>query len=393
MKKRMLSILLSLVLIASLFTFTACGSDSGSSSDGDTIKIGAFGPYSGDTAMYGEATKNGIELAIDQINNDGGVNGKKIELVSYDTKGDTTEAVSAYNRLVNEDNVVAIIGGVLSGESLAVKDAAKEDNIPILAPTATADEITLDAPNSFRICFLDEYQGNAAARFAKNDLNTTNAAMIVKKGDAYSEGLGKAFSETYTSEGGTIVDTEYYSKDDKDYSAQLTKIKDAGVEVVYIPDYYNTVGPILQKAKEMGITAKFVGGDGWDSVQKDYADAAQGDYFANHYAADNQAEVVQSFLSAYKQAYNDTPNSFAALGYDAANTMAEAIKNANSTDAQAIIDALNKVQVNGVTGSFTFDENGNPKGKEISIIQIDNGNLKYVTSELGDKSDNEVING
>lgn len=391
MKKRFMGILMSAILVLSLFTFTACGS-SDSSSD-DTIKIGAFGPYSGDTAMYGEAAKNGIQLAADEINENGGIDGKKIEIISYDTKGDTTEAVSAYNRLVNEDGVVAIVGGVLSGESLAVKDAAKEDNMPMVAPTATADEVTTDAPNSFRICFLDEYQGIAAARYATSSdgINGKTAAMMVSKGDAYSEGLAAAFKETFEALGGSVVDTENYASTDKDYSAQLTKIKSAGVDVVYLPDYYNVVGPILQKAQEMGITAKFIGGDGWDSVQKDYADAAAGNYFTNHYAADNQAEIVQSFLSAYQSAYNDTPNSFAALGYDALNAVAEAITNAGSTERQDIIDALGSLEVNGVTGSFTFDENGNPKGKEISIIQVDNGELKYVTSEEGDKVDNEVI--
>ncbi len=388
MKKRITSILISAILIASLFTFTGCGSSSG-----DTIKIGTLGPYSGDTAMYGEAAKNGIQLAVDQVNNDGGINGKQVELVSYDTKGDTTEAVSAYKRLVNEDSVVGIVGPVLSGEALAIKDAATEDNIPMVTPTATAAEVTLDAPNSFRVCFLDEYQGNAAAKYAKSaeGLNATNAAMIVSKGNAYSEGLAEAFKTTFESLGGTIVDTENYASTDTDYSAQLTKIKSSGAEVIYVPDYYNTAGPILQKAKEMGITAKFIGGDGWDSIQKDYAEAAEGDYFTNHYAADNQDEVVQSFLSAYKDAYNETPNSFAALGYDAAMTMMDAIKNGSSTEKQDIIDQLAKIEVNGVTGSFTFDENGDPKGKEISIIQVSNGELKYVTSENGDKTDNEVI--
>lgn len=389
MKKRFIGILISAILVASVFTLSGCGS----SSSGDTIKIGTLGPYSGDTAMYGEAAKKGIQLAVDQVNNDGGINGKQVELVSYDTKGDTTEAVSAYNRLVNEDEVAAIAGPVLSGEALAVKDAAKEDNIPMVTPTATAAEVTQDAPNSFRVCFLDEYQGNAAAKYAASadGLNAKTAAMIVSKGNSYSEGLAAAFKTTFEAQGGTVVDTENYADSDTDFSAQLTKVKDSGAEVVYIPDYYNTAGPMLQKAKEMGLTAKFMGGDGWDSIQKDYADAADGDYFTNHYAADNQAEVVQSFLSAYKNAYNETPNSFAALGYDAAMTVMDAIKNADSTDHQKIIDALKDINVNGVTGSFTFDENGNPKGKEISIIQVNGGELKYVTSENGDKADNEVI--
>lgn len=382
MKKKISAIILAAVLIASVFAFTGCGSKS---SSGDTIKIGALGPYSGDTAMYGTAAKNGIELAVEEINKDGGILGKQVELITYDTKGDTTEAVSAYNRLVNEDHVVAIVGPVLSGEALAIKDAAKEDNIPIITPTGTAAEITKDAANSYRICFLDEYQGTAAAKFAAmstadGGLGATTAAVIVSKGNAYSEGLAKSFTDTFKSAGGSIVASETYADGDTDFSAQLTKIKNANPQVVYVPDYYNVAGPLLKKAKEMGIKATFIGGDGWDSIQKDYSEAATGDYFTNHYAADKQDELVQNFLKAYKEKYNETPNSFAALGYDGMETLATAIESAGSTDADAIIKALNKEEVKGVTGTFTFDENGNPKGKDISIIQVTGDGLKYVTS-------------
>lgn len=325
MKKKLLVFFLTAILAVTTIGLTGCGNDSSGSSD--TIKIGTLGPYSGETAMYGTAAKNGIELAANEINDNGGIDGKKIEIISYDTKGDTTEAVSAYNRLVNEDNVVGIVGPVLSGEALAIKDAAKAENEPIVAPTATAAEVTQGADNSFRICFLDEYQGNAAAKYVTdkaNGLGKTKAAIIVSKGSAYSEGLAKEFDRVVKENGGQVVATESYASGDTDFSAQLTKIKDSGAEVVYVPDYYNVAGPMLKKAKEMGINATFIGGDGWDSIQKDYAEAAEAEYFTNHYAADNQNEVVQNFLTAYKEKYNETPNSFAALGYDGLNCMANA---------------------------------------------------------------------
>lgn len=369
------------MLCASVFAFAGCG---GGSDSGDTIKIGTLGPYSGDTASYGNATKAGIELAVEEINEAGGVSGKQVELISYDTKGDATEAVNAYNRLRDSDGVVAIVGPVLSGEALAIKDLAKSDNMPILSPTATADDVTLDADNSFRVCYLDAYQGIAGANYVVDTMGAKTAAVLVCKGNAYSEGLASAFQTKFEAKGGKVLGTESYSDKDNDYSAQLTKIKELNAEVVYVPDYYSTVGPILQKAKEMGITAKFVGGDGWDSVQEEYAEAAEGQYFANHYAADSPKESVQKFITAYKDKNGKAANSFAALAYDAMNCMAEAVNTAGTTEKADIITALKGITYDGVTGKFSFDENGNPKGKEITIIQIEGGQLKFVTTVAGE---------
>lgn len=385
MRKRVFGILMAAVLCVAMLA----GCSGGGSGSEDTIKIGTMGPYSGDTAMYGEPARKGIELAVEEINDNGGLDGKKVELVSYDTKGDPTEAVNAYNRLRDQDGVVAIVGPVLSGEALAIKEMATSDNMPILTPSGTADDVTLDAPNSFRVCYLDEYQGNAGANFAsgtgEGELGAKTAAILMQKGDAYSEGLAKAFTSTFEANGGKVVGTESYGKNDSDFSAQLTKLKDLNPEVIYLPDYYNKVGPIMQKAKDIGITAKFVGCDGWDSVQVDYADAAQGSYFANHYAANDPSETVQNFITAFKDKNGEAANSFAALGFDGMNIMAQAITEAGSTDKQAVIDAIQSMSFSGVTGDFTFDENGNPKGKNISIIQVDSGELKFVTTVKGDK--------
>ncbi|NLN96801.1 MAG: ABC transporter substrate-binding protein [Eubacteriaceae bacterium] len=386
MKKRLA---LMLVLIMVMMTLAACGGGSDDSSDqaadsGDVIKIGATGPYTGETAMYGVACKEGMELAEKEINENGGVNGKKIKIVFYDTKGDTTETVNAYNRLRDQDEVVAFIGSVLTGESNAIKDLIKQDNMPTIAPTATGNDVTEGVPNFFRVCYYDNYQGGAAANYASKEapegLGAKSAAMLVSKGNTYSEGLAGAFKETFEKNGGEVVIEESYAKADKDFSAQLTKIKEANPDVIYIPDYYSTVGVILQKAKDMGMDIPCLGGDGWDSIQEEYADVAQGYVFTNHYAADSPNENVKKFTENYNEAYGKAPASFSALGYDAVYAMANAIIEAGSTDAQAVVSAIQTMNVTGITGEFTFDEEGNPKGKEVTIIQVDNGELKYVTT-------------
>lgn len=377
MKKRIVSVLLVAMFVASIFTFAGCSS---SGSKNDVIKIGFLGPTTGDAAIYGSSAEAGAKLAVEEINAAGGINGKNVELIAYDTKADQTEAVNAYNRLRDQDGVVAVIGGTLSGETLAMKDIMVKDNMPVLSPTATAVAVTVDAPNIFRACFLDDYQGAAAANFSIDSLGAKTAALLVGTGNPYSEGVAAAFEGAFIAKGGSIVGSESYGLQDKDFSAQLTKIKEMNPDVVFVPDYVQTVGPILQKAKEMGITAKFLGADGWDGVQVEYADAAQGNYFTNHYAADSPSATVQNFITAYKAKYDKVPNSFAALGYDAAYVMVDAIKAAGSTEANAIITALAATDYQGVTGNLKFDANGDPKDKEVTIIKIDGGALKYETT-------------
>lgn len=376
MKKRIFSLSLVAMLVLSVFTLAGCSS---SSSSDEVIKIGFIGPLSGDAAIYGTSASEGAQLAVNEINEAGGIDGKTIELIAYDSKADQTEAINAYNRLRDQDEVVAVIGGTLSGETLAMKDLMVADNMPVLSPTATAVDVTVDAPNIFRACFLDDYQGKAAANFATNDLGAKTAALLVGTGNPYSEGVSAAFEEVFTANGGTIVGSESYGTTDKDFSAQLTKIKELNPEIVFVPDYVQTVGPILQKAAEMGITATFMGADGWDGIQEEYADAAQDNYFTNHYAADSPSELVQSFITAYQDEYTTVPNSFAALGYDAVYVMTQAITAAGSTEADAIITALTETENEGVTGTLKFDENGDPKDKEVTIIKIDQGQLKFET--------------
>ncbi|HEY5556425.1 ABC transporter substrate-binding protein [Acetobacterium sp.] len=379
MKKRVVSVFIVAIFVASIFTFAGCSS---SGSSDDVIKIGFIGPTTGDAAIYGSSAKDGAMLAVEEINAAGGVNGKQVELIAYDSKADQTEAINAYNRLRDQDGVVAVIGGTLSGETLAMKDIMVQDNMPVLTPTATAVDVTVNAPNIFRVCFLDSYQGAAAANFSADTLGAKTAALLIGAGNPYSEGVAAAYQTAFTAKGGTIVGSESYGLQDNDFSAQLTKIKEMNPDVVFVPDYVQKVGPILQKAKDMGITAKFIGADGWDGVQVDYADAAQGNYFTNHYAADSPSATVQNFITAYNAKYSKVPNSFSALGYDAAYVMTDAIKAAGSTESAAIITALAATDYPGVTGNLKFDENGDPKNKEVTIIKIDGGQLKFETTVI-----------
>lgn len=366
-----------------LLVLTAVLSGCGAKEEEATvIKIGAMGPMTGDYSMYGTSVVDGAKLAAKEINAAGGINGQMIEIIGYDSKGDKTEAVNAYNRMRDQDGVVGVVGGTFSGTTLAIKEIAVGDNMPILSPTATNGEVTLDAPNVFRACYTDPYQGATAAVFAAENLGATKAAVLYNIEDPYSEGLAVAFNEKFA-ELGTVTNYEGYTKNDADFRAILTKIAAEDPDVIFIPDYIAKVGVVLSQIKELGLTMIPIGGDGWDGIEADYADVAEGAYFANHYAKTDEAEIVQNFIAAYEAEYGSSPNALAALGYDSTYIMAEAIGRANSTDHQAIIDELNKTDRDSVTGHVAFDANGDPI-KSISMIQIVGGEHKLVAKVMAD---------
>lgn len=347
----------------------------------ETIKVGVLAPLTGDVAVYGTAVKNAVELYVDKFNAEGGVNGASIQLVVLDEKGDPTEAVNAYNKLVNDDEVVAIIGDVTSTPTFAVAQASVDDNIPMLTPTATHPDVTSYGKNMFRACFQDPDQSSTMAKLAYEDLGAKTAAVIYNSSDAYSVGLKDAFVETANELGLEIVATEAYGKDDVAFQAQLTNIGSANPDVLFIPDYYNPCYMIARQAKDMGITATLLGVDGTDGVLTiEGADTSvlDGIYFSNHYFVGDSAEIVQNFVNDFKNNYNEEPNALAALGYDAAMIMCAAIKSVadsgtkidNSAECrQAIIDAISETDMTTVTGHLTFDENNNTV-KELSIINI-----------------------
>lgn len=372
--KRMLSVMMAGLCVASL---TACAGGGGG---GNTIKIGGLAPLTGGVAVYGVAAANGAKLYIKELNAKGGVLGKQIDFIIEDEKGDPIEAVNAYNKLVNNDKVVAIIGDVTSKPAIAVAQKSVADNIPMISPTATAEDVTKGAPNMFRACFLDPFQGTTMAKYATERLGAKKAAVIYNTSDDYSTGLAESFKATAEAAGLQIVAYEGYGKDDVDFKAQLTNIAAQSPEVLFVPDYYNTVVLIAAQAKEIGANFTLLGADGWDGVLgvADDATALNGAYFSNHYSTEDTDPLVQGFLKNYKAEYGEDPNAFAALGYDAARILFDAIEKAGTTDKEKVIAALNATSIDGVTGHITFDENRNPI-KSSAIIQIQDG--KYTLAD------------
>ncbi|NLG92537.1 MAG: ABC transporter substrate-binding protein [Clostridiales bacterium] len=386
MKKRLLAAALAATMVAASVTGCAQSGDAGSqgsgdAAGGDTVKIGGLAPLTGNVSVYGIATNNGIKLAVDEINKAGGVLGKKIEYVPYDEKGDAIEAVNAYNKLVQDDKVVALIGDVTSKPTIAVAQKAVKDGLPMITATGTAADITKAGDNVFRACFIDTYQGELMAAYAARKLNAKTAAIIYDNGDEYSTGVANAFEEAAKSEVITITNKEAYQSGAMDFKTQLTKIKASNPDVVMIPVYYSDVALIAVQAKDIGLKAKLLGADGWDGVlekiDKSNQDAVKDCYFCSQYSAESTDPKLQDFLKKYKETYKADPTLFAVLGYDAMGMMAAAINKAGSTDSDKIISALKALEYKGLTGNTTFDENRNPV-REAVITTITDGKYKFV---------------
>ncbi len=370
--------------LAMLGAFSGCSNtgDGGSASggsDSDTIRIGGLAPLTGDAASYGVAVNNAIQMAVEDINANGGIDGKQIEYIYYDEKGDTTEATNAYNKLVQDDKVVAIIGDVTTKPTLAVAQTSQQDNIPIITATATAAEVTLTGPNIFRACFTDPFQGELMASYASEKLGATKVAVLSDMADDYSSGIAEAFVAKAEELGMQVVADEKYQDGDVDFKSQLTNIKGQNPDVLFLPVYYEDLRLISAQAKEVGVTAQLCGADGWDSVLTDNFDSSvlNGGVFCSQYSTESTDERVQSFISAYKEKYEMDPNMFAVLAYDATNMMAQAISDAGSTDSQAIIDAMAALEYDGLTGHMTFDEDRNPQ-KSAVIVSIQDNAYKFV---------------
>lgn len=370
--------------LAMLGAFSGCSNtgDGGSASggsDSDTIRIGGLAPLTGDAASYGVAVNNAIQMAVEDINANGGIDGKQIKYIYYDEKGDTTEATNAYNKLVQDDKVVAIIGDVTTKPTLAVAQTSQQDNIPIITATATAAEVTLTGPNIFRACFTDPFQGELMASYASEKLGATKVAVLSDMADDYSSGIAEAFVAKAEELGMQVVADEKYQDGDVDFKSQLTNIKGQNPDVLFLPVYYEDLRLISAQAKEVGVTAQLCGADGWDSVLTDNFDSSvlNGGVFCSQYSTESTDERVQNFISAYKEKYEMDPNMFAVLAYDATNMMAQAISDAGSTDSQAIIDAMAALEYDGLTGHMTFDEDRNPQ-KSAVIVSIQDDAYKFV---------------
>ncbi len=381
--KRILSMVLSAALLVSaLAGCQQAPASNGGETGGDTVKIGGLAPLTGDVSVYGIAVDNAIKLKVEEVNAAGGIlGGKQIEYIVYDEKGDPTEAVNAYNKLVQDDKVVALVGDVTTKPTIAVAQKSVADNLPMITASGTGADITLTGENIFRACFIDPFQGQLMASYAKEKLGATTAAIIYDNGDDYSTGIADAFEEKAGEIGLTITAKEAYPSKSVDFKSQLTKIKAGNPDVLLVPVYYSDVALIAVQAKEVGLTAKLLGGDGWDGVLEKIdasnLDSVKDCYFCSQYSAESQDEALQSFLKKYKETYNSDANMFAVLGYDAMGMMAAAIDKAGSTDSDKIIEAMKGLEYKGLTGTTTFDENRNPV-REAVITTIADGKYKVV---------------
>ena len=357
---------------------SAAGSAAGSAASGSTIKVGVLGPLTGDASVYGKAVVNGATLYLKQVNEKGGVNGKQLEAVTMDEQGDETQAVTCFTKMVDQ-GITALVGDVTTAPTLAVAAESAEYNMPMVTASATAEAVTYDAEtdtvneNVFRATFTDPFQGIKMADYAYEKLGYTEAAVIFEKGADYNEGLAENFVTEFESKGGTVVDDESYSKGDVDFKTQLTSIMGKNPQVVFCPNYYEDVSKILKQARDIGMTCPFLGGDGWDGLEG-YATADQlkDAYFCANYAKGSNTEFEDAYKAEYGEEY---PNGFAPLGYDAAMTVVYGLKAAEEAGLeagsdeykQAVIDAIAGGTIEGITGTFTFDEHHNPV-KQTAIL-------------------------
>jgi len=343
---------------------------------GTPIKIGHIAAMTGGTANFGQSCDKGARIAMQEINAKGGVLGRQLELLTEDDRSLAPEARTTAIKLI-EQGAVALIGEVASSSSIAAAPEAQKAQVPMVSPASTNPEVTQKGDYIFRICYLDPFQGESMAKFGYNDLGKHSAAIFTDVKAAYSVGLAQFFKETFTKLGGTITAEEAYSQGDIEFKAQLTKIKGTNPEILFVPGYYNEVGLIARQARELGMTAVILGGDGWDSpdLLEIGGSAIDGAYFANHYASDDPNPVIQDFIAKYKAAHGEVPDAMAVLGYDVFRIVADAIGRAGSTEGPKIREALATTRdFPGVSGTITIDPERNAS-KDLVVIKIENGTL------------------
>ena len=347
---------------------------------GDTIKVGEFASMTGSEASFGQSSHKGTELAIGDLNAAGGVLGRKFELIMEDDQSQAGQPATVVRKLISRDGVVAILGEVASSRSLEAAPICQENKIPMISPSSTNPKVTEVGDYIFRVCFIDPFQGTVMANFALHTLHLKNVAVLTDVKSDYSLGLAKFFKEGFIAGGGNIITEQNYSGGDKDFNAQLTSIKAANPDGIFVPGYYTEVGLIVLQAKQLGITVPIFGGDGWESstLMSIGGTALEGDYYSTHFSPEDTTPVVQDFVRKFKARYNEVPDAMAALGYDSAMMLAAAIKTAGTTDGSKVRDALAATKdFQGVTGKTTMDANRNAS-KPAVILTIKNGGFKYV---------------
>ena len=367
------------IAFALLFTAGLSVSSVRSAYAADPIIVGEYGSVTGSQATFGVSTDDGVKLAVQERNAAGGVHGQPIKLILLDDQGKQQEATTAVTKLIEENHAVAIIGEVASSLSLAGGAVAQRDGVPMISPSSTNAKVTQIGDMISRVCFIDAFQGYVVANFAKEKLGFTKAAILYDHSQAYSSGLRSDFKKALTKQlGGTVVVEEAYTSADSDYSAQLTAIKNGDPQYIFIPGYYTEVVNIARQARALGLTCPMIGGDGWVSDDlKNAGTALDGCYFSDHYAKEDDRPEVKNFLTKFRDTYHQEPDSMAALGYDAASLLFDAMDRANSTDGKALAAAINSTKdFKGVTGNITIDANRNAK-KGAVIQQLKNGAYSF----------------
>lgn len=377
---RLMSVLFLIVFMA--VTLTGCG-DGASSAE---IKIGLLNELTGGNATFGASTTNGAKMAIKEANAKGGVLGKQIKAVVADNKSEPSESANAMTKLLTQDKVVAVTGVFASSNAIAASNVAEAIKVPFLAVGATNPKVTVDEKtskvkdNTFRVCFIDPFQGTVGANFVIGTLKLTKAVMLVDNSSDYSKGLASFFKTAFTKSGGSILGEEAYLQKDQDFKTILTKVKALNPEVIYVPGYYEEVGKIVKQARELGIAVPIIGGDGWDSpklVEVATAVPLNNTYFTNHYSVDDTSAASKAFVEAYKKEYGQAPDAMAVLGYDAANVLIDAIKRANSTEPAKIREALAATKdFPAITGATTLNATHDAV-KSAVIIEMKDGKQVY----------------
>jgi branched-chain amino acid transport system substrate-binding protein len=377
--------LVSVIVLVALLA-TACAG-AGAPAGGGDVKLAVLAPLSGPVPTFGVMTRDGALLAIEEWNAKGGVLGKKIVPVVEDSQCTPDPAVNAANKVIDQDKVKYIIGEVCSKASIPVSEIANSKGVIQISPTSTNPQVTVGTDGKtkdyiFRACFIDPFQGQVGAKFALDTLKAKTAFIMLDQSNDYVKGLAEFFEKSFTAGGGTIVGKESYTAQDTDFSAILAKVAEAKPDVVYLPDYYNIVNLATKQAKEKGITAPFMGGDGWDSSDLDKA-AAAGGFYTNHYSPEDPRPEVQTFVKNFGAKYKDdkgqpkVPDALATLAYDATNLMLQSMKEAGTTDdTSKVKDALAKIKFNGVSGAISFDAQHNPV-KSATILEVTPDKIKF----------------
>jgi branched-chain amino acid transport system substrate-binding protein len=365
-------------IIAGSFLISGCGG--GGADDANIIKIGSLQSLTGDTSTFGTSSNKGIELATEQRNKAGGVLGKQIKIISADTQSDVRVTPQAMLKLLQQDKVVAVLGEVASGRTMAASQAALDNHIPLLSPASTNEKVTKAGDYIFRSCYTDGHQGEWVAEYAAAHLGK-RAALIYDTNSPYSVGLAERIKDVYPKLGGQIIfETTYAGSNTKDFKTQLTAIREKNPDVIFLPGYYQEITSLVPQARrELGMKdVPFIGGDGWDSEETLKADKESMNhcFFINHYASNDPDPKVQAFVKTFKERFNgETPDAMAVLAYDAANIMFDAISRAGSTEGPKIRDALAATKdFQGVTGVITIDANRNAVKPGV-VLEIVNGEL------------------